>query len=83
MADDTGLLIFTVQCEGSVPGGASGLLLCSRGGYQGEHSKMLRSWGIAISAAGLLTGRSVGAKRRRRSAKPKKLCDLALPQFTL
>ena len=34
-ADDTGLLIFTVQCEGSMPGGASGLLLCSRGGYQG------------------------------------------------
>jgi hypothetical protein len=34
-ADDTGLLIFMVNCEGQVAGGASGLLMCSRGGYQG------------------------------------------------
>jgi hypothetical protein len=33
--DDTGLLLFIVNCEGPAAGGASGLLMCSRGGYQG------------------------------------------------
>ena len=33
--DDTHLLNFSVHCEGLVPSGASGLLMCSRGGYQG------------------------------------------------
>jgi hypothetical protein len=33
--DDTGLGFFTVHCAGQVPVGASNLLMCSRGGYQG------------------------------------------------
>lgn len=49
--DDTGILNFTVHCEGPVPGGASGLLMCSRRGYQGEHSKMLGSRRISNSPA--------------------------------
>ena len=33
--DDTGISIFTTTCEGDVPGGATDLQMCSRGGYPG------------------------------------------------
>ena len=47
--DDTGILNFSVHCEGPVPGGASGLLMCSRGGYQGgalENAQVATDFGL-------------------------------------
>jgi hypothetical protein len=47
--DNTGILNFSVHCEGQVPGGASGLLMCSRGGYQGgalENAQVATDFGL-------------------------------------
>jgi hypothetical protein len=47
--DDTGILNFSVHCEGPAPGGASGLLMCSRGGYQGgalENARVATDFGL-------------------------------------
>ena len=49
--DDTGILNFSVHCEGLVPSGASGLLMCSRGGYQGgplENAYVATDFGLTL-----------------------------------